>query len=271
MSPIPALPANLQARILVVEDHPITAKALAREFYNQGSPIEVIGVAGGEQALRQAQNQKTDLVITEMTVSDMTGLELIEKLRMLPESKGTHVILITAYEPTGLKAAAQRLEVDEIIKKPVRIEEIEASVGKILNVIAHAQKLSKPTDKKQPKVLIADDWPDNVTLLSRFLSSDGFLCIKASNGVEAVTKSRSDLPDIILLDINMPQMNGFEALREIRSDPITQNIPVIIITATTSDQVDIDEANKLGISGYITKPFDRRDLLARIRKQLNKG
>ena len=109
---------------------------------------------------------------------------------------------------------------------------------------------------------------DNVSLLSRYLENEGCRYITASNGVEALERIRADMPDLILLDINMPEKDGFEVLREIRADKAIQHIPVIILTAARLDPVDMQTGFKLGADDYVTKPFDRRELMARIRTKL---
>jgi two-component system cell cycle response regulator len=119
--------------------------------------------------------------------------------------------------------------------------------------------------KKPFKILVADDLPDNITLLARYLENEGYDYITATDGVEAVEKVRAELPDLVLLDINMPNKDGFAALEEIRADPAVQHIPVIILTAARLDPTDIQSGLTLGADDYETKPFDLRELMARIR------
>ena len=76
---------------------------------------------------------------------------------------------------------------------------------------------------------------------------------------------RSELPDMVLLDVNMPHKDGFAVLEEIRSDPVTQHIPVIILTAARLEPSEVQSGLNMGADDYVTKPFDRRELLARIR------
>ena len=90
----------------------------------------------------------------------------------------------------------------------------------------------------------------------------------ACNGVEVLQKARLEMPDLILLDVNMPEMDGFTALQELRADPDIQHIPVIILTAARPSPNDIQRGLNFGADDYITKPFDKRELLARIRTKL---
>jgi CheY-like chemotaxis protein len=262
-------PNLIQARILVVDDHPGVATTLARNISQLGQGLDIISATCGREALELIGNNAVDMVITDMMMPDMNGLELIEKLNAHPAGRPTYTILITAYDVPGLKESARRLKVNEIIIKPFRPERIRQVVGKALEDMEQSRHTRKTTDEQQPfKILIADDLPDNVSLLSRYMENEGYTFISACNGIETLEKTRSEMPDLILLDVNMPEKDGLEVLHEIRMDPVIEHIPVIIITAARPAPSDIQSALNLGADDYVTKPFDRRELLARIRTKL---
>ena len=255
--------------ILIVDDHPTTATTLARAVTQLGPKVEVVSATSGREALERVQGRAVDILITDMIMPEMNGLELVEKLQKHPGGKPAHIILITAYDVPGLKESSRRMKVDEIIVKPVRPERICQIVGDLLNEWSR----SKPSTKENPaaksfKILIADDRPDNVTLLSRYIENEGYGYITAADGVETLERSREHLPDLILLDINMPKKDGFAVLEEVRADPALQHIPVIILTAARIDPSDIQSGFNLGADDYVLKPFDRRELMARIRTKL---
>ena len=257
-----------RARILVVDDHPSTAMMLSRAVSQLRSDIEVISATSGASALEQIQGEAVDLLITDMMMPDMNGLELIEALKLNPGGRPTFTILITAYDIPGLRVSARRLKVDEILIKPFRPERLCQIVSGALDEMG-SSKLPKEAGTREPfKILIADDSADNVDLLSRFLRGEGYALIDAPNGVVALERTRAEMPDLILLDVNMPEKDGFEVLEEIRSDPAIQHVPVIILTAARPDPLDIQSGLNLGADDYMTKPFDRRELLARIRTKL---
>ena len=263
-------PPNLpSARVLIVDDHPNTALTLSRAISQLGPGIEVISATNGKTALERVKDGAVDLLITDMMMPEMNGLELIEKLRSHPGGYPTYTMLITAYDVPGLRESARRLKVDEIIIKPVRPERVCQIASQVFGNINKAKKSPPKTkDQQSFKILIADDISDNVVLLSRYLQSEGYSLVTTSNGVETLEKTRSELPDLILLDINMPKMDGFEVLQEIRTDPAIEHIPVIILTAARICHADVQAGFNLGADDYITKPFDRRELLARIRTKL---
>lgn len=116
-------------------------------------------------------------------------------------------------------------------------------------------------------ILIVDDLPDNLRLLATILGDRGYEVGKARSGAMALTAVQADPPDLILLDINMPQMDGYEVCHRLKSDPKTQEIPVIFISAL--DEVwDKVKAFNLGGIDYITKPFQSEEVLARVANQL---
>jgi two-component system, OmpR family, phosphate regulon sensor histidine kinase PhoR len=263
-------PSNLlSARVLIVDDHPNTALTLSRAISQLGPSIEVISATNGKTALERVRDGAVDLLITDMMMPEMNGLELIEKLKSHPGGRPTYTILITAYDVPGLRESARRLKVDETIIKPVRPERVCQIVSQALGNMSKVEQSASETKPQQTfKILIADDIPDNIALLSRYLQSEGYSYITASDGVETLEKTRTELPDLILLDINMPKMDGFEVLQEIRVDPAIEHIPVIILTAARIGHADMQAGFNLGADDYVTKPFDRRELLARIRTKL---
>ena len=116
-------------------------------------------------------------------------------------------------------------------------------------------------------ILIVDDLPDNLRLLSTILTDRGYEVGKARTGAMALNAVRAELPDLILLDINMPHMDGYEVCQQLKSNSTTQEIPVIFISAL--DEVwDKVKAFNVGGIDYITKPFQGEEVLARVANQL---
>jgi signal transduction histidine kinase/DNA-binding response OmpR family regulator len=257
------------ARVLIVDDHPNTALTLARAISQLGKGIEIITANSGELALELVRDRTVDLLITDMVMNGMSGMELIEKMHSHPGGRPSFTALITAYDVPGLKMTAQRLKVNEVLIKPIRPERVCQIVTKAIDDLGKSDSDIETQDSKpQLKILVADDMPDNVALLSRYLENEGYTCLPASDGEEALAKTRRDLPDLVLLDVNMPGKDGFETLQDIRTDPAINHIPVIILTAARLEPMDMQSALNMGADDYVTKPFDRRELLARIRTRL---
>ncbi|HNO85617.1 MAG TPA: response regulator, partial [Anaerolineales bacterium] len=257
-------------RILVVDDHPNTATTLARALSQLGTGVSVISASSGHDALEKVKTNGVDILFTDMIMPEMTGLELIEKMQNHPAGRPSYTYLVTAYDVPGLKVTAHRLKVNEVIVKPVRPERICQIATNAIEEMKHSTHPIKQSSvlRKKFKILVADDRPDNVTLLTRYLEYEGYEHIAASDGLDTLDKVRAELPDLVLLDVNMPHKDGFAVLEEIRSDPSVQHIPVIILTAARLDPSDVQSGLNLGADDYVTKPFDRHELMARIRTKL---
>ncbi|MDY6938566.1 MAG: adenylate/guanylate cyclase domain-containing protein [Cyanobacteriota bacterium] len=116
-------------------------------------------------------------------------------------------------------------------------------------------------------ILIVDDVADNLRLLSNILTERGYEVGKARSGAMALNAIRAEAPDLILLDINMPHMDGYEVCKRLKSDPATRDIPVIFISAIDGD-LDKVKGLELGGIDYITKPFFNQEVVARVTNQL---
>jgi len=117
-------------------------------------------------------------------------------------------------------------------------------------------------------ILVINDRRDDLELYSKILKTAGYGVIQAINGKEGLDQARQFLPDLILLDIEMPDMRGFEVCARLKEDPATMPIPVLIITAHSRDVVDRVRGLDLGADDYLITPIDRAELLARIRARL---
>ncbi len=120
-----------------------------------------------------------------------------------------------------------------------------------------------------PKILVVDDEPDVLEVVGFNLKAAGFTVITADDGAKALQRARQELPDLIVLDVMMPDVDGLEACRGLRREAATANIPVILLTARAGE-VDRVLGLELGADDYVTKPFSPRELVLRIRKLLQR-
>ena len=119
----------------------------------------------------------------------------------------------------------------------------------------------------QPKILVVDDEHDLVSTVAYRLKFAHCVVVTAGNGQEGLDKAAEEKPDLILLDTNMPVMDGHEMLKRLRADPDLKHTPVIMLTARSAPD-DIAAASACGIADYVTKPFDFTELMEKVQKAL---
>lgn len=120
------------------------------------------------------------------------------------------------------------------------------------------------------KILVVDDEADVLDLVCMNLRSSGFTVLTAENGALALQKARAELPDLIILDIMLPEMSGLEVCKTLKKEPATSAIPIIMLTAK-SEEVDRVVGLELGADDYVAKPFSPRELALRVKSVLRRG
>jgi len=118
-------------------------------------------------------------------------------------------------------------------------------------------------------ILIVEDDPKNLKLIRDLLQIRGYTTLEATDGKQGVDMARAKMPDLILMDIRMPVMDGFEAISILKADPVTKNIPTIALTALAM-QGDREKCMEAGSNDYITKPLDTRAFVTKVKEYLEK-
>ncbi len=118
------------------------------------------------------------------------------------------------------------------------------------------------------KIMVVDDEPDLLEVVKLILESDGYQVVTANSGQEALDKIEKEMPDLVLLDIIMPRMDGWEVFSRIKGNPKTHDIPVIMLTAKDQRIDKLIGLHVVRVDDYITKPFGRAELLERIKRVL---
>ena len=114
------------------------------------------------------------------------------------------------------------------------------------------------------KILVADDSPTELNLMSQPFLKNGFEVVTATDGEEVLAKAEAEKPDLLVIDVIMPKLNGFQVCRKIKTTEATKNIPVILVTSK-SQESDKFYGMKQGASAYVTKPFDEQELLKTVK------
>jgi len=129
------------------------------------------------------------------------------------------------------------------------------------------QNETNKDEQKQPVILVVDDNQQNLELLQAYLEDVDCETISASDGLEALEMVKKEMPDLILLDVMMPKMSGFEVCKRLKQDPQTTDIPIIMVTALT-EFGDIERGIDSGTDDFLSKPVNKLELLTRIKTML---
>jgi CheY-like chemotaxis protein/c-di-GMP-binding flagellar brake protein YcgR len=253
--PPPSLQPSASGKtILLVEDEEPLREVLAEGLRQQGHTIVEAG--NGKEALDLALRTRIDLIITDLMMPKMNGWRLMAALR--ERGLDVPVIIITAYMNQEGQEVLTSKDISSFLVKPIDLDEMATMVDDVLT----GPKIRKP------RIMAVDDEEDTRLLVSACLGKAGFDVEVASGGKAALARIGKFRPDLMLLDIAMPEMDGFEVCRRLRAQPTTANLPVILLTAKSSPEY-VKKAVTLKINGYVVKPFKPKTLLERIRKTLH--
>ncbi len=242
-------------RILVVEDDPKSAR-LIKDILELRRYV-VIEASNGLSAMRIINDHIPDLIFMDMNLPGMDGITLTRLIKTSSKTVNIPVIALTAAAMKGDRDRFVQAGCDDYISKPFHVKDV-------LDVIKKYAKAEKQrTAIHPPIILIADDRPENIELISATLSPMGYNIIKAANGLQAMEKIRALRPDIAMINVFMPELNGIEVCKNIKSDERYSSIPVIMITAL--DDADSKmKALSVGADEFLTKPIDRYELIVRV-------
>ncbi len=193
-------------------------------------------------------------------------LKVNEKIKNLIASKSSEEVILKEAVGFGLEFLAES-GIKKVKKGITTLEEVNR-VAEVMDIVVEAQIIQDEKDGK-PRILIVDDEIDIVKILEKRLMNQGFKTFKAGNGKEAIEAVKKEKPDLIILDVMMPVMDGFETLGVLRSKLDTAGIPVIMLTAKSDKDSEI-RGLEIGADDYITKPFDFEKVLARIKMLLKR-
>lgn len=262
------------ANILVVDDFEVMRNLLVTQLRALG--LESVQTAtNGKNALRILHEQPIELIISDWNMPIMSGLDLLKAVRTDEHLRHLPFLMVTATtERDDIDCAIQN-GVSSLLAKPYTAKQLEARIEKVLRTRPVVRTRDQPavetrdepppsSAEQPPTLLIVDDSPDNLRLLAH-LFRDEFRVRLASSGERALSMLASgELPDVILLDIMMPGLDGFEVAAAIRDHPATSDIPVIFVTALADDGAR-DKGLALGAVDFVTKPINPDVLLPQVR------
>jgi len=273
-------PDLIGKRILIIDDNAVTRSSFEGLMSYFGCYVKVAGSAeqGLEEFEKNGEKYLFDLVIVDWKMPELDGFDAARLIKNHKYyDKATKIFLTSAYACEYLKHRIAQEGLDGLLSKPVTIQSLlEAmgtnSSGKVLKNDQVPWKIKINDDSniylKGNRVLLVEDNRLNREVAVGFLSKKGVLVTIAENGKQALEKLDNQDFDAVLMDIQMPVMDGYEAVRLIRKQPRFNNLPVIAMTAHAMI-TDREKCLREGMSDYVTKPIDRYELFSVLEKWLS--
>lgn len=242
-------------RIVVADDDELVRDLLKHGLSN--AKCQITQAENGKKVLEHLERMKRhsllakpDLILLDVNMPEMSGFEVLEILKSDPELQTIPVIMLT------------RCDEDESVIKGISFGALDY-ITKPFAVPELVRRIMSTLQRHKTKVLLADDDELICDLLRQRFYRMGYTVLIANDGNEALARMHADKPDIAILDIMMPGMDGLAVLRQAKDNPAIADIPVIILTAK-SQQENVLKGLETGAHDYITKPFDVDEVAARV-------
>jgi two-component system, sensor histidine kinase and response regulator len=277
-TPVRAVPAAVAERpVLIVEDTE-TSRELLETLLRSWS-IPTVSVASAEEGLalldlrnRTGGRDPFGLVVLDWMLPGINGLDAAERIRARDETRTLPIVLISAYAGKEEEARCAALGVNVFLPKPITASSLLDAVVEAQGARVHAvrRKLDAPLEREfDARLLLAEDNEANQMVATELLTRLGIELEIANDGREALDliAAAPDRYAAVLMDVQMPEMDGLAATRALREIPAVRNLPIIAMTANAM-KADLDACLAAGMNDHVTKPIDRKQLLQTLRRWL---
>ncbi|MBI4355661.1 MAG: response regulator [Candidatus Omnitrophica bacterium] len=240
--------------VLIVDGEPEARRLIRQSLESEG--VTVIEAARGDVALELAKRLLPELILVDSGLPGMTGAEVVQRLKA--EVITSHLpILYMMIEPASLPP----LGGVETIPKHL-------AHGEVLDKVRELLALPSRSSQRRRRILIADDEPDIVDILATQLTAQGYETLAAHDGFTALQFARHEKPDLVILDLHLPKLDGFQVMKMLKADQEVGLIPIIVLTGVYLTDQDKQTGLRLGAVRYFTKPYEATALLKEIAQVL---
>ena len=246
--------SNGAGKVLVIEDDDKAATLIALQLQAEG--LEAVRVKTAEEGLALAQAQAFSLIALDILLPGMDGWEFLARAREFPQTAHVPVVIVSVVADRNRGVS---LGASAILQKPVTQQMLHDALAGL--------GLRRTTDEKL-SVLVVDDDPRSVQIISGFLTKIDCVPLCAYGGREGVASAARDRPDLIVLDLMMPDMSGFEVVEVLKSDIRTARIPILILTAKQIEQADRDQLNGHVLKIIEKSEFNHGRFISEVRRAL---
>ncbi len=245
---------NGAPRVLIVDREARVRECLERVVRTEG--CEAVVTPDGNEALARVADATPDLIFLGVQLPGLNGLEVLKRLRSDPETAAVPVIMLPE-KLRNLEANRWQWEgSDGYLVRPPSENQISVKVRWFLRVGEPARR-----------ILIVDDEAHICKMAENILRGKDYLVDTVGSGQEALERLARGCPDLLILDVMMPRMDGFEVLSELRAEPATADLPVLMLSGSSADPC-APRARRDGSQGYLTKPFSPAELTVCVREML---
>jgi CheY-like chemotaxis protein len=228
--------------ILVVEDNPEAAEILARHLEEGGFRMTVART--GTEALAMARDLLPVAITLDILLPEIDGWEVLTRLKADERTRNIPVVVVSVIDNPALGRALGALD---YFVKPVDRTALLSRLGRY--------HFTTKVQQSELRVLVVDDEPANLDLLEALLQPEGFKVLRAAGGKEGIDVARAQRPQLILLDLMMPEVTGFDVVEALRADAITRSIPIMVLTSK-----ELTRADKKALNGCVAAVFHRNSL-----------
>ncbi|MBX9256593.1 response regulator [Desmonostoc muscorum CCALA 125] len=267
-TPLPSYQFSAKnAQVLVIEDSVPASDQITR--YLSEMKMQPVVYPKGEGAVNEVLRLQPALIVLDLQLPDLSGWDVLAQLKTNPQTKEIPII-ITSVVDEHTKGFAQGAS--EYLVKPITRAQFHATLEKLQHPNCPDSgaviQESSPT-LESPVILLAEDNQANIDTMSGYLETKGYRLILANNGQQAVELTATQHPNLIVMDIQMPEMDGLEAIRHIRDDRQFAHVPIIALTALAMPG-DRETCLAAGANEYLTKPIKLKQLAVTIEQLLGK-
>ncbi|QYF93793.1 EAL domain-containing protein [Massilia sp. PAMC28688] len=256
----------MSARILIIEDNPTNMELMVYLLTAFGyTPLMAIDGTSGVEAARET---RPDLIICDVHLPKLDGYGVVGALKADPALAHIPVLAVTALAMVGDRERLLEAGFDGYIGKPIEPDTFVTELENFLTSRSGATPAPPAPEPRRATILIVDDHVLNREFLITLLGYGGHRLVEASNGVEGLAMVRKERPDLVISDILMPNMDGYEFVTRMQGDPATADIPVIFYTATYREREAHNMAEACGVRWVLGKPSDPDEILRTVHEAL---
>ncbi|MDF2696543.1 MAG: hypothetical protein K0S65_4926, partial [Labilithrix sp.] len=242
--------------VLVVDDDAPTRELVSRQLRRAG--FSTSEVESGDKALERARSSRPAMMVLDLMMPGTNGFDVIRKIRA--ENMAIPVLVLTGKDLTPEETELLREGIASVVQK--NGSAIEAVVVEAKRVLLEQRRIAK---EKLQRVLYIEDSAQNRDVVRRYLAGV-YEVLEAEDGEHGLDRAQREVPDLILMDLSLPRLDGWEATRRLKAGPLAM-IPVVALTAHASRE-DQARARAAGCNGYLTKPVERDHLIKTIKEHL---